>query len=197
MRKKCPKCKKGNSNDASFCQNCGEDLSKTSKLSNSGDKSWWNKQSTGGKAIIGLLGVCIIGLILIMAVVGMFASNPNTQTSVSNSTNNAPSTSTAATWHSIANYTGSGDKDTSSFQTKGNKFKVNMNATEDNQYGYINFFAYLEGQSSGIVGEGFIENFNQTTQGDEFEVTASPGSYYLKISTANLKNYNIEVFDYY
>jgi hypothetical protein len=87
VTKTCPNCKAENDDDASFCQNCGEDLSQTSQSTqrvetsgSSGSTGWWSKRN---KTVIGIAGVCI-GLIIIIAIVGMFF--PNNTNSNSNST---------------------------------------------------------------------------------------------------------------
>lgn len=204
MTKFCQKCGAENKDTAVFCEKCGSNLgtnvnaSQPSKTSNSGGfMGWWNKQGTGGKAAVALAGLCCVGLILIVAVGGMMSPDKTTTTNTSTttaSTTQAPVT----TWHSVANFTGSGDKNTPSFQTQGNKFKVVINATASSpEYASISFFAYPEGETQSYVGQGDIDTFTQTKQSDEFEVTASPGSYYLSVLAANLSNWHIEVFDYY
>jgi len=103
MTKTCPNCKIENPDNAGFCQDCGTDLkgSTNAVKSNepSGDrvKGFWNKQGKGGKAAIGI-GVCCLGLILIIAITGMFSSDKNitngTSTTTSAPTNQAPTTVT-------------------------------------------------------------------------------------------------------
>ncbi len=106
MTKICPNCKTGNKNDAGFCQNCGEDLSQTSKAtqrvktqSNGGIMGWWNKRGTGSKAAIGIAGICCIGLILIVAFYGFSSPDKNTATTapVTNVSNTTPTTPTTPT----------------------------------------------------------------------------------------------------
>ena len=116
-------------------------------------------------------------------------------------TTTQPATTTpvqAPTWHSVAKFTGTGDKDTDTFSTKGDRFKVKITATTTSlEYGQISFYAYPEGETASYVGQGSISSFSQTTQTDEFFVTASPGNYYISVIAANLKNWKVEVFDYY
>jgi len=206
MTKTCPKCKNENVDDASFCQNCGNNLSTTSKTpqrektqEGGAISDWWGKQSKRNKTSIGIGGVCCIGLIIIIAIFGMSSPDQtnNTQNSGSNS-NNVATPSSSPTWHSIANFSGTGDKTTDTFQIKGNKFRVNLTATTTTlQYGVISFFAYPAGETKVYAGEGSIDNFNQTTQSDSFIVNGNSGSYYLQVNAANLANWNIEIFDYY
>ena len=215
MTKTCPNCKIENSDSAGFCQNCGTELKeakksvKSDETSGDGVSGFWNKQNNGGKAAI-VIGICCVGLILVVAISGMFSPDKNTSTNSNNSapttTNTAPTTTTTAptttttavTWHSIAKFTGTGDKNTPSFTTQGNKFKVVIKATASSpQYAGIDFFAYPEGETVSFVGQGAIDSFSSASASDEFEVTASPGNYYLDVIAANLNNWNIEVFDYY
>jgi hypothetical protein len=105
MTKTCPNCKIENPDNAGFCQDCGTDLKgstnalKANKTSGDGVTGFWNKQGKGGKAAIGI-GVCCLGLILIIAVAGMFSSDKNTtngtSTTTSAPTNQAPTNATIA-----------------------------------------------------------------------------------------------------
>ncbi|MEN6551425.1 MAG: zinc-ribbon domain-containing protein [Methanobacterium sp.] len=84
MTKICPKCSAENPDTAAFCQNCGEDLKnvksslKPTEASSAGKGGWWSKQGTGTKVALGIGGVCCIGLILIIAISGMFAPDATT-----------------------------------------------------------------------------------------------------------------------
>lgn len=102
MTKICPDCKTVNSDSSGFCQNCGAELKESVEVSKNGkdhiiippkgknikaapinNKSgggiggWWSRQSSGGKAAVGLVGLCCIGLILIIAIGGMFLPDMN------------------------------------------------------------------------------------------------------------------------
>jgi len=204
MTKVCPKCKTENMDNAGFCQNCGTELSSLkgsvnpNNTSTNGISGFWNNQNKGGKIAIGI-GVCCVGLLILFAIGSMATPDKNTATTQNTTTATTPAQTTtpAVTWHSVANFTGSGDKDTPSFTTKGNKFKVVINAsTSSPQYAVMSFFAYPEGESTNYVGNGDMGTFSQSSQSDEFEVTASPGTYYLSVIAANLNKWHIEVFDY-
>ncbi len=92
MTKICSNCKAGNADDASFCQNCGENIDSTSQTTQrvetprSGSAGWWNKQSKRNKTVIGIAGVCI-GVIFIIAIVGIFFPN---NTNSNNTTVSSP-----------------------------------------------------------------------------------------------------------
>lgn len=205
----CPRCGTENPEDAKLCKSCKRLLRMPPKSpiydkkeSKEGILETWNNQSNGIK-IASIIGVCCLGLILIVGISGMLSPDKNTV----NSTNQPAQTSTpsqsstqaqSATWHSIATFTGTGDKDTDSFTTKGNKFKIQITGTTSSlEYGSISFFAYPEGETKSYVGQGSIDKFSQNTQSDESIVTASPGNYYLSVIAANMDNWNIQVFDYY
>ncbi len=100
MTKLCPKCKTENVDNSSFCQNCGKDLSQTSQAiqrtqRSERAKSWWNKQTKRNKAGIGI-GVCCIGLILIIAIAGVFSPDKTTATTapITNISNSSSTTNT-------------------------------------------------------------------------------------------------------
>ena len=58
-------------------------------------KGWWNKQGTGGKAAVGLVGLCCIGLILMVVVGGMMSPDKNTTQSAVTNTSHSSSASPA------------------------------------------------------------------------------------------------------
>jgi len=77
----CPNCGTENPDDANFCEECGRDLNDIEKAvppkeapKNMVDriKEWWDKQSTGGKAAIGI-ATCCLGALLFIGIVGMMA----------------------------------------------------------------------------------------------------------------------------
>lgn len=43
-------------------------------------KGWWARQSSGTKGVLGVAGVCCIGLIVIVVLAGIFAPDTNTNT---------------------------------------------------------------------------------------------------------------------
>jgi hypothetical protein len=101
LTKICPNCKTSNIDDSEYCKECGTDLKgttnavKSSQTSTSdGISGFWNKQSKGRKAAIGIAGVCCIGLIIIIAISGMFSSDQTTANTSTPSTTNTPTTNT-------------------------------------------------------------------------------------------------------
>ena len=205
MSKKCPECGNENPDNSSFCKNCGADIKSVSvasqseaKPSKGGPLGWWSEQTNLVKAL-SVIGICCLGLIVIVGISAILSPDSNTSTtSTPATTQTTTPVQTEPTWHSIATFSGTGNKDTDSFTTKGEKFKVKITANADSiEYALISFFAYPEGETKMYVGNGGIDSFSQSKQSDEFIVTASPGSYYLAVIAANLNSWKIEVFDYY
>ncbi|EKQ50789.1 MAG: hypothetical protein B655_2304 [Methanobacterium sp. Maddingley MBC34] len=85
MTKICPNCKTENMDSAEFCQNCGTELPKFSynvppkEDTPSQPKSggWWGKQTTLVK-IISVVGVCCVGLIVLIVLAGIFFPDATT-----------------------------------------------------------------------------------------------------------------------
>ena len=106
MSKICPDCKTENTDNAEFCQNCGKKLNEITNTEKTEEapgalSSWWNKQSKGGK--VGLIaGVCVLGLLFIIVIAGM--STPDTSTSPSNTTSQAPASTTNTPVSAVATF---------------------------------------------------------------------------------------------
>lgn len=85
MTKICPNCKTENIDSAEFCQNCGTELPKFSyNVPPKGDTpsqpksgGWWGKQTTLVK-IISVAGVCCVGLIVLLVLLGLFFPDATT-----------------------------------------------------------------------------------------------------------------------
>nr|WP_319372382.1 PsbP-related protein [uncultured Methanobacterium sp.] len=87
MTKICPKCKTENLDSAAFCQNCGEELPKyTYNVPSSGDRApeskakggnWWSKQTNLVK-ILSVVGVCCVGLIVIIGLLAILFPDATT-----------------------------------------------------------------------------------------------------------------------
>lgn len=78
------------------------------------------------------------------------------------------------------------------------KIKVEVGGSH---YGTTTFYIYPEGKTVDYVGQGSVSSFAKSSASDEFNITVSPGSYYLKIEAEDTSNldmdWKIEVFDYY
>lgn len=60
-----------------------------------GKTGWWGKQSSGSKAVMGIAGMCCLGLILLVVAGGLFSPDSNTPTS--SSTNDSSASVTQGT----------------------------------------------------------------------------------------------------
>ena len=91
MTKKCPECGKENPDNSDFCKNCGTDIKSVTsvKKSKSGIAGWWGEQSNIVKGL-SVVGVCCLGLILILGISAMLSPDSNT----SNTTTSTPTTTT-------------------------------------------------------------------------------------------------------
>ena len=117
MTKVCTNCKAENPDNSVFCKECGTKLEDVKNSVNSkgnsgeGVSGFWNKQSRNGKIAIGI-GVCCLGIILIVAIAGIMSpdktTNTNSSTTTPAQTTPAQTTSTpaptpaAATTYTIA-----------------------------------------------------------------------------------------------
>lgn len=147
MSKLCPNCKSGNSNDATFCQNCGKNLNSSTQAtqrvnnprSGGSISNRWNNQSNRNKTALGVAGVCCFGLIIIIAI---FAMSPdhNTDTVNTNTTSTTPSTTTTTTPSTTTNsnqqpisLSGTGSQTTEKFHWNGGAARFNLTYSgEDN-----------------------------------------------------------------
>lgn len=90
----CPKCGAENPEYAKFCKSCKKMLrgvapaAPKSEKSKEGILETWNKQTNAIKAI-SIIGVCCIGIILIIGITGMFAPDKTTTSTPATITNTA------------------------------------------------------------------------------------------------------------
>src|SRR5664280_22512 len=106
MTKVCTNCKAENPDNSVFCKECGTELKDVKNSINSkgnsgeGVSGFWNKQSRNGKIAIGI-GVCCLGIILIVAIAGIMSpdktSNTNSSTTTPTQTTPTQTTPTQTT----------------------------------------------------------------------------------------------------
>lgn len=102
MTKICPKCGESNKDTSVFCENCGAEIPKTGYVPSSSkippeSKSgggWWSQQSSGVKAGIAIGGICCIGIIVVIVLLGVFFPDQTTFNTNFNTT--VPSTTTVS-----------------------------------------------------------------------------------------------------
>ncbi len=187
MTKICPNCKTGNSDDATFCQNCGKDVSQTSRATqrtvtpNSGATAWWGKQSKRNKTAIGIGGVCCIGLIIIIAIFGMFS--PNQTSSTTAPATNVSNTPTTTQQSSNSNqqpvsFSGTGEQTTQQFHWNGGAARFNLTYSGDG-----NFIVDVLDSSGNIASPGIANAIGSYT--GSRVVNLPSGDYMLDISAAD------------
>jgi hypothetical protein len=84
MVKICPNCKTENVDTAEFCENCGTELGKPTYSTPAGnedvkpkDGNWWSKQTSLVK-ILSVVGVCCVGLIVIIGLIAILFPDATT-----------------------------------------------------------------------------------------------------------------------
>lgn len=97
MTKVCRKCNTNNLDEAKFCEKCGNKLPELTNESPSitdsgGIRVWWNKQNFIGRTLT-ILGLSCLGLILIVAIVGITSPDANNTPSPSINTTNVTTNS--------------------------------------------------------------------------------------------------------
>lgn len=186
---KCSKCGHENAEDANFCDNCGSSLKQPQ------NGSMTNTTKLLIVAVIVLVGA--LGLISGIMLTMNNAKPVNNQTNVSiNQTNTQISSN--AEWHQITSLSGS-TNDYRTFQTKGNKFKVEFSAFPIKNYN-TNFMEVQIGNSNGVLSSGRVEWSSMEdliTKSKIIEVTGPPGTYWIRINTKDLDNWKVTIYDFY
>ena len=151
MTKVCPNCKTVNHDNSRFCQECGTEIDvapnviNSDKTSGSGATKWWNKQSKGGKTAIGVVSVCCLGIILIIAIAAM-ASPDNTSTTPTNDTTTTPTTTTPTTTDNSTTPTTSSSGSSSS--ASGVQVQVSYSGSWTGNYGDTSGQQSVDGSGS-------------------------------------------------
>lgn len=112
MTRICSNCGQENKDESQFCRNCGSELKfkkNVYKVSEHEpeEKNWFKRQNNGVKALIGIAGLCCIGLILLVVIGGMMAPDATTDNN-STSTTSSPSTSSSTSSSSLQTFNGGG-----------------------------------------------------------------------------------------
>ncbi|MDO8869516.1 MAG: PsbP-related protein [Methanobacteriaceae archaeon] len=111
MTRTCSNCGHENEDGSKFCKNCGSELRVLKNVYKVSEhepeqKNWFKRQNNGVKALIGIVGLCCIGVILLVVISGMMAPDATTD-STSTSTTSSPSTS-SSTSSSLQTFNGGG-----------------------------------------------------------------------------------------
>lgn len=194
---------KSGENLSDFQCTCGGNLNYV-KTNTNGFFNKFNQQPTLIKILSGV-GVLIIIIVLIIGVGGLVTPSQNITESTNASTQNNTPTQVQATWHNLITFTNDNldvNSNLPSFTTKGTQFKVIIEASSDSEYSdllkysSIGFTAKSKG-SDVAVGSGELKNFTTMSEKGEFTVYADPGEYYLHVSPIGIKNFKIQIVDYY
>ena len=107
MTKECPNCGERTPKNSLFCKNCGNDLKEVTKVQKSpksGPMGWWKNQSNLVKGL-SVVGVCCVGLILLLLIGSIVFPDTTTTTTATSPTSSSTSTPSVS---SLETYTGSG-----------------------------------------------------------------------------------------
>lgn len=103
-----------------------------------------------------------------------------------------------ATWHEVITYSGV-KNDTRSINTKGNRIKVVMSTTPT----YANTSSYmttdiLNGNNVLATGTLYWGQYDPVKTAEKtLEVTAPPGTYWIRVTAQELQGWTIKIYDYY
>lgn len=110
----------------------------------------------------------------------------------SSSGNNQNTVISSATWHEVTTFSGTQNKNTDTFETRGSKFRLTYTVRPDNEYSLFSFYVYPDGEDKVYKDTASLNSGTDTTT-----IYSGSGKYYLKIIAANLEGWNIKVEDYY
>lgn len=200
MSKYCPKCGTENDDNSSFCETCGERLSQINK------KNIDNKSSKNEKILIGVIVVLLIAFIIIgtYAYVTLIDNNPISEINSNNpinriidNSNSAVSTENTKNWHKIGEYNGV-DDDTIKITSGGNKIKIVTSAMPIKNYANNFMITKISQNDYNVVSSDLSWNSHSAVaeKSDTIELSNS-GTYYIYISSYELKYWNLEIYEYY
>jgi len=198
---RCQNCGHENDMDAAFCESCGADL-KTTISSRTYRREAIKKDDGIAQSTKILIFVCIILVAGLGITAGALMQMNKGGVAVVNSTSVTQSptqVTNQATWHEITSFTGTGD-DMRSFTTQGNRFKIVMSATPQQNYNTNSMLVDVSNSNNNLITSGNISwtSTEAVTQKEKsIEVTSNPGTYSLTISTNSLASWTVNVYDYY
>ena len=105
----------------------------------------------------------------------------------------APTAHAQEEWVTVKTFTGKTDKTTAPFHISGAKWRINWTANaEDPEFGVFGFFVYPEGETVMYVES--VTHY-QGSASDTTYIYQGNGSFYIKVSAANMQSWTIEVED--
>lgn len=185
LTKICPNCKKENKDTAKFCESCGVSLNnstvtsepKESKGTSGGLMGWWNQQSTRGKAAIGLVGLCCLGLIVVVGISGMMAPDKTTtQSSATQPTTQQSTTGQSAqTSQSSSNDQGPITVQNLKVSNAGyGEYKVTCSIIPTQDESYLEMATIWYDSTGAVIYQDTLAwNINNAKAGQTYKVTAS------------------------
>lgn len=103
-----------------------------------------------------------------------------------------PAPTAAATgWRTVTSFSGSTDKTTSSFEIKGTEWRVKYSVQADDLTAALIYF-YVHSTASTSFPETHWTCYQAECSDTEY-VYSGPGTYYLKISAANIDKWTVEI----
>lgn len=199
---KCQKCGYENDKDATFCENCGANL-KTTLSSRTYPKEPKNKEESMSQSTKILIVVCVIlvaGLgITAGALMQMNKGVATVATNTSTVTQSPTQVSNQESWHEIASFSGA-DNGTGDFVTQGNMFKIVMTANPQLNFNTNSMTVDVSDSNDNVIGSGNIqwaptEAISQKEK--TIEIKDTPGTYSVAETIYAIKNWTVDVYDYY
>ena len=142
----------------------------------------------------------VLVVIILLLIFGVYNSSKNNNSDQSEKgliSNDSNSQSVSAPvsnpiWHTVTNFSGTGNTNTDSFQIQGGRFRLTYSANPENEYSLFSLLAYHPGSDV------YTDTFSLNSGGTQSSISYSgAGEYYLKIISANMKSWNVQVEDYY
>ena len=202
MMPKCEECGYKNDDDAAFCEKCGANLKTT--LS---EKTFTNKEikledgmAQSTKILIILCMILVAGLGISAGALIQMNNNGGIVATNTSSVNQSPTqVINQPTWHEINSFTGI-NNDMRSFITRGNKFKIVMSASPQQNYNTNSMIVDVSNSNNNIITSGSLDWTSTeavTKKEKSIEVSTTPGTYYLTMSTNSLTGWTVNIYDYY
>jgi hypothetical protein len=198
---RCQNCGHENDMDAAFCESCGEEL-KTTISNRKYPKEVITKDNGMSQSTKILIAVCIILVAGLGITAGALMQMNKGGVAVVNSssvTESPTQITNQATWHEITSFTGTTD-DMRTFTTQGNRFKIVMSATPQQNYNTNSMLVDVSNSNNNLITSGNIAwtSTEAVTQKEKsIEITSNPGTYSMTISTNSLTSWTVNVYDYY
>jgi hypothetical protein len=196
---RCQKCGHDNDNDATYCEICGTNIKTT--FSRGVPKPQLKKEgmSQSTKILVVVCVILVVGLGISAGALMQMYKGGNVVASNSSVTQSPTQLSNQKTWHEIDSFSGSTDV-TENFNIKGNMFKIVMIANPQLNYNTNTMAINVLDSNNNLITSGDIgwaptEAVSQKEK--TIQITRTPGTYSLAVSTNALQNWTVNIYDYY